>query len=203
MSPFVPFFNATSSPAKILLRCRSGESTMNFPHLQRTPSIASSAFIAKSATVIGDVAIDEGSSIWFGSVVRGDVQSIRIGRNTNIQDLVVVHVSTNGQPTEIGNHVTVGHSAVLHSCRLDDFAFVGFGARVLDTAVIESDGFLAAGAILTPGKIIRTREMWAGNPAKFVRVLSDEAVEANRKIAPRYADLAAEYLALTTTNARG
>jgi len=86
---------------------------------------------------------------------------------------------------------------------LDDFAFVGFGARVLDTAVIESDGFLAAGAILTPEKIIRTREMWAGNPAKFVGVLSDEAVEANRKIAPRYADLAAEYLALTTTNTRG
>jgi len=170
---------------------------MNFPHLCRTPAIARSAFVAPGATIIGDVTIDEGASVWFGTVVRGDVQSIRIGRNTNIQDLVVVHVSTNGRPTDVGSCVTVGHSAVLHSCRLDDHAFVGFGARVLDGAAIESDGFLAAGAILTPGKIIRAREMWAGNPAKFVRVLSDEAVAANRKIAPRYADLAAEYLAST------
>ena len=170
---------------------------MTFAHLHRKPRVAATAFIAPNATIVGDVSIGEGSSIWFGSVVRGDVQSIRIGCCTNIQDLVVVHVSTNGQPTEVGDHVTVGHSAVLHSCKLHDFAFVGFGARVLDTAEIESDGLLAAGAILTPGKVIRSREMWAGNPARFVRVLSDETVEANRRIAPRYADLAAEYLAST------
>lgn len=134
---------------------------MTFPHLHREPRVAATAFIAPNVTIVGDVSIGEGSSVWFGSVVRGDVQSIRIGCNTNIQDLVVVHVSTNGQPTEVGDHVTVGHSAVLHSCKLHDFAFVGFGARVLDAAEIESDGFLAAGAILTPGKIIRSREMWA------------------------------------------
>ena len=175
---------------------------MTFPHLHCKPLVAATAFIAPNVTIVGDVSIGAGSSVWFGSVVRGDVQSIRIGCNTNIQDLVVVHVSTNGQPTEVGDHVTVGHSAVLHSCKLHDFAFVGFGARVLDTAEIESDGLLAAGAILTPGKIIRSKEMWAGNPAKFVRMLSDEAVETNRRIAPRYAELTSEYLALTLASTR-
>lgn len=153
------------------------------------PKIHSSCFVAKTAVVVGDVVLGAGSSVWYSSVLRGDVQPIWIGSNTNIQDLTVIHGSTGGQPTVIGDSVTVGHAAILHSCKIEDFAFVGFGARVLDGSVIESDGFLAAGAVLTPGKTIRVAELWAGSPARPVRRLADDEIERNRLIAQRYCEL--------------
>jgi gamma-carbonic anhydrase len=159
--------------------------------LRAGPKIHDTCFVARTAVVCGDVVLGAGSSVWYASVLRGDVQPIWVGSNTNIQDLTVVHGSTGGQPTVIGDSVTVGHGAILHSCRLDDFAFVGFGARVLDGCVLGSDGFLAAGAVLTPGKTIGAAELWAGNPARPVRRLTDEEVEKNRLIAQRYRELAA------------
>jgi carbonic anhydrase/acetyltransferase-like protein (isoleucine patch superfamily) len=159
--------------------------------LRAGPKIHDSCFVAKTAVVSGDVVLGAGSSVWYSSVLRGDVQPIWVGSNTNIQDLTVVHGSTGGQPTVIGDSVTVGHGAILHSCKLEDFAFIGFGARVLDGCVVESDGFLAAGAVLTPGKTVGTAELWAGNPARPVRRLTDEEVEMNRLIAQRYRELAA------------
>lgn len=161
-----------------------------FPHLLAAPQVHANAFVAPNATVVGDVHIGEGSSVWFGSVLRGDVQAIRIGRGSNVQDLSVVHASTNGLPTTLGDHVTVGHAAILHSCTLHDFAFVGFGACVLDGAVVEADGMLAAGAVLTPGKVLGAGELWAGNPARFVRKLDEKEIARNRQIAPRYSLLA-------------
>jgi len=111
------------------------------------PRIDASAFIAPSATVICDVEIAAHASVWFGVVMRGDVQAIRIGEGSNIQDGTIVHVSTGGVPTQVGRFCTVGHAAVLHGCTLDDHAFVGFGARVLDDCRIETDGVLAASFI--------------------------------------------------------
>lgn len=162
-------------------------------HFFAEPRIDASAFIAPNATVICDVEIAARASVWFGVVMRGDVQAIRIGEGSNIQDGTIVHVSTGGAPTQVGRFCTVGHAAVLHSCTLHDHAFVGFGARVLDGSSIESDGVLAAGAVLTPGKIVRSGELWAGNPARVLRRVEPTESASYRAIAPRYVDLAQAY----------
>jgi carbonic anhydrase/acetyltransferase-like protein (isoleucine patch superfamily) len=124
--------------------------------------------------IIGDVEIGAESGIWFHALLRGDMNSIRIGQRTNIQDHVVVHVDSGGFATQIGDDVTVGHSAVIHGCVLKNRAFVGISATVLDGAVIEEGGMLAAGGLLTPGKVIGPMELWAGSPAKLWRVMTPE-----------------------------
>jgi carbonic anhydrase/acetyltransferase-like protein (isoleucine patch superfamily) len=138
------------------------------------PRIAPDAWIAPTAVVIGDVEIGAQSGIWFHCVLRGDVNRIRIGARTNIQDGTIVHVNRNDPDTQIGDDVTVGHAAIIHACTLRNRAFVGMGATVLDGAVIEEGGLLAAGALLTPGKRIGVNELWAGSPARLVRVMSAE-----------------------------
>jgi gamma-carbonic anhydrase len=157
------------------------------------PKAAASAFIAGNACVYGDVLISEHASIWFGCVLRGDVQRIVVGARTNIQDGAVVHASTNGPPTVIGTDVTIGHQAVLHGCTIEDHAFIGIGAIVLDRAVIRTHGMLAAGALLPPGKVIAENELWAGNPARFVRMLTANEVEHIQANVHRYLTLAAHY----------
>jgi gamma-carbonic anhydrase len=159
-------------------------------HLAATPSIASDAFVAGNAVIIGDVAAGAQSSIWYGCILRGDVQRIRIGSRTNIQDGTIVHGTTLGQPALIGDDVTVGHAAVLHACTIEDRAFIGIGARVLDGAIIRSDSMLAAGAVLTPGKTLASGELWAGNPAKLLRKLTPDEIEGIRISAARYVALA-------------
>ena len=139
-----------------------------------TPKIAPDAFIAPTAAVIGDVEIGSETGIWFHCLVRGDINIIRIGARTNIQDGAIVHVDSGGFATYIGDDVTVGHNAVIHACTLKNRAFVGISATVLDGAVIEEGGLLAAGGLLTPGKVIGANELWAGTPAKRVRVMSPE-----------------------------
>jgi carbonic anhydrase/acetyltransferase-like protein (isoleucine patch superfamily) len=139
------------------------------------------------------VTIGEQSSIWFNCVLRGDVQRISIGRRTNIQDGSIVHGTTNGLPAIIGDDVTVGHGAILHACTLEDGSFVGFGARVLDGAVVQSGGMLAAGAVLSPRKIVRTGELWAGNPARLLRTLTDEERTGLSVAASRYVALIGRY----------
>lgn len=163
------------------------------PYRGVLPTIASDAFIADTAVIIGDVEIGAGSSIWFGCVLRGDVNNIRIGRNTNIQDGTVVHVSRTGKGTQIGDGVTVGHLALLHDCRVEDGAFVGMKACLMDGAHLESGAMLAAGGLLTPGKRIPSGELWAGNPAKLLRPLSVAEKEMISNSATHYAALAAEY----------
>lgn len=159
------------------------------------PRVHESVFVAPGAYVIGDVEIAEQASIWFGAVLRGDVQRIVVGPRSNLQDGVIVHVSTNGRPTLIGADVSIGHGAILHSCTVEDGALVGFGARVLDGARVSRGAMLAAGAVLTPGKVMPAGQLWAGNPAKPLRDLSEEEIANLRKTALRYVALAGEYRA--------
>ncbi|PTQ09815.1 gamma carbonic anhydrase family protein [Sphingomonas oleivorans] len=159
------------------------------------PSVPESVFVAPGTRLIGDVTIGEDASIWYNCVLRGDVESIRIGARTNIQDGTVVHVTTARHSTEIGADCLVGHLAMLHGCKLHDRAFVGMGAIVMDASEIEADGMLAAGALLTPGKRIGAGQMWAGRPARYVRDLSPEEIEANRRNVAAYVALAKEHRA--------
>jgi carbonic anhydrase/acetyltransferase-like protein (isoleucine patch superfamily) len=158
-----------------------------------TPKIAPDAFIAPSAIVIGDVEIGSESGIWFHCLLRGDMNLIRIGARTNIQDGTVIHVDSGGLATYIGDDVTVGHNAVIHACTLKNRAFVGISATVLDGAVIEEAGMLAAGGLLTPGKRIGPMELWAGAPAKLLRVMSAEERAKFDRNAVAYRELAKRY----------
>ena len=160
-----------------------------------SPKIAPDAYVAPTAAVIGNVTLGSRSSIWFHCVVRGDTCAIRIGDRSNIQDGTVMHVTGDTKPCIVGNDVTVGHSAILHACTLEDFAFVGMGATVLDGAVIERGGMLGAAALLTPGKRIGPNELWTGAPARFQRVMSPEERSKFDQNAIHYVERAAEYLA--------
>ena len=157
------------------------------------PKVDPTAFIAATAVLIGDVTVGPGSGIWFHCVLRGDTNFIRIGARTNIQDGTIVHVARGTLPALVGDDVTVGHAAIIHACTLKNRAFVGMGATVLDGAVIEEDGMLAAGSLLTPGKRIGPGELWQGSPARFVRVLTEDDRQRFGSNAPHYAELAARY----------
>jgi carbonic anhydrase/acetyltransferase-like protein (isoleucine patch superfamily) len=161
-----------------------------YPFAGTHPTVAASAFIAPGARVIGNVSIGEDSSIWYNVVLRGDVERITIGARTNIQDGSVVHVTTNRWKTEIGDDVLIGHLAMVHGCTLENHGFIGLGAVIMDGCVVESDGMLAAGALLTPGKRIGRRELWAGRPAKLLRLLSDDEIRTNRAGCSGYVALA-------------
>lgn len=161
-----------------------------YPFAGRLPELAPSAWVAPTAAVIGDVTLGEGASVWYNCVLRGDVMPIRVGARSNIQDGTVIHVTRRLAATTIGEDVLVGHSCMIHGCTLMDRAFVGLGAIVMDGCVVEPDGMVAAGALLTPGKRVGGRELWAGRPAKLVRLLSDEEVARNRAGAAGYVELA-------------
>lgn len=163
------------------------------PFKGRWPRIAESAYIFHGAQVVGDVEIGESTSVWHNCVLRGDVNFIRIGSRTNIQDGTVIHVSTNTYPTIVGDDVLIAHMAMLHGCTLEDNAFVGMGTIVMDNTVIEPDGMLAAGAMLTPGKRVRSGELWAGSPAKFMRKVTPQELEKNRSMAEHYRRLAEQH----------
>jgi carbonic anhydrase/acetyltransferase-like protein (isoleucine patch superfamily) len=156
------------------------------PYGGKTPRIHSSAFIAPGCRIIGDVEIGPDASIWYNCVVRADVHRIVIGARTNIQDGSIVHVDSpkphrpNGFPTIIGDDVLIGHMAMIHGCTLEDRAFIGLGSIVMDGCVVASDAMLAAGALLSPGKKIESRQMWMGRPATYARDLTDEALEQQR-----------------------
>ena len=158
------------------------------------PQIDSTAFIAPTAAIIGDVAIGKHSSIWFNSVLRGDVEKITVGEYTNIQDGTIVHVTNNGFPTHIGSHVTIGHKSLLHACTLEDYSFVGMDVTIMDRAIIESGAWVAAGSLVTEGKTVRKGEVWAGRPAKFFRHLTDKEKEFIKISALNYTEYAKEYL---------
>ncbi len=148
----------------------------------KTPQIDDSAFIAPGCRIIGDVIIGPGSSIWYNCVIRAEVNRVVIGARSNIQDGSTVHCDgpmpgmPDGYPTIIGDDALVGHNVMLHGCILHNRAFVGLSATVMNGAVIESDAMLAAGAMLTQGKRLETRQLWAGSPARYVRDLTDEQI---------------------------
>ena len=138
------------------------------------PRLHPSVFVADGAQVIGDVEIGEDSSVWYNTVLRGDVNSIRIGRRSNIQDLTMMHVHKGRHPCVVGDDVTVGHRVVLHGCRVGNRVLVGIGAVLLDGVVIEDDSFVAAGSLLTPGTLVPAGSMVMGAPGKVKRVLTAE-----------------------------
>ena len=170
----------------------------------KTPQIHDSAFIAPGCRIIGDVTIGPESSIWYNCVVRAEVNRIVIGARSNIQDGSIIHCDgpvpgvPDGFPTLIGDDVLVGHNVLLHGCILEDRAFVGLSATVMNGAVIEGDAMLAAGAMLTQGKRIESRQLWAGSPARFVRDLDDAAVMGMRMGVAHYVENAKAHAAAIT-----
>ncbi len=138
----------------------------------KVPKIGNNVFIAPTATIVGDVEIGDGTSIWYGTVVRGDSSFIRIGKNTNIQDNSTIHTDTAG-PTIIGDDVTVGHNAVIHGCTVEDRCLIGIGAIVLGKAIVKTGTIVAAGSLVRRGQQLGPGQLVAGNPAALKRNLSD------------------------------
>jgi len=160
----------------------------------KRPQIHPSVFLAPTAVVIGDVVIGEGSSVWFGAVVRGDIHSVRIGCRVNIQDMVMIHVDSPDHPTRIADDVTLGHRAIVHGCTLEEGSLIGMGSVVMNGATIGEGSLVAAGALVTENKAILPRSLVAGIPGKVLRKLSEEEAEGLKEHARHYAGLAASYL---------
>ncbi len=166
---------------------------MIHPYRAVTPRVHASAFIAESAQVIGDVELAEDTSVWFCSVVRADVNIIRVGRGTNIQDGTIMHVNRRGQPTILGDFVTVGHAARLHGCRIADHCLIGIGAIVLDGAEVGEESLVAAGALVTPGTKIPPRSFVVGTPGRVRRGVDEADLDLIRRSARNYIELKNEY----------
>lgn len=165
------------------------------------PALGARVYIDPAATVIGAVALDDDVSIWPGAVLRGDVEKIRVGARTNVQDGAIVHVTHDGpytpggSPCLIGSDVTIGHAAVVHACTIEDGCLIGMHATVLDGALVQHHAFVGAGALIAPGKVVASGELWVGNPARCVRRLSDHEIEALQYSARHYVELKDAYLA--------
>ena len=167
------------------------------------PKLGARVYIDPAATVIGDVELGDDVSIWPATVVRGDVERIRIGARTNVQDGSILHVTHAGEYTDdgfplmIGADVTIGHAAVVHACTIRDACLIGMHATVLDGAVVNRHSMIGAGALVAPGKIVGEGELWVGNPARCVRKLSDQEIERLYYSARHYVALKNRYLADT------
>ena len=165
------------------------------------PTLGARTYVDPAATVIGDVVLGDDVSIWPGAVLRGDVHYIRIGARSNVQDGAVVHVthdgpySPGGFPTIVGEGVTIGHAAVIHACTIEDYCLIGMHATVLDGATVKKYGFVGAGSVVPPGKTVGEHELWLGNPAQRVRVLTDKQIEQLHYSADHYVRLKDVYLA--------
>lgn len=164
------------------------------PYNSILPQIGKNTFIASGSAIIGDVKIGQEVGIWFNCVLRGDVEPIIVGNRTNIQDGTIIHVTRGGGITVIGDDVTIGHKCLIHAAELQNRCFVGMGSIVMDGAVIEEGGWLAAGGLLTNNKIIRSGEIWAGSPAKFFRKLTKEEDKHILISAQNYVKHVYEYL---------
>ena len=157
-----------------------------FPYLDLFPDIHPTVFLASGVKIVGDVKIGEGSSVWYNTVIRGDVHYVKIGEMTNIQDCSMLHVTNGRYPLNIGSKVTIGHSVKLHGCTLQNLCFIGIGAIVLDGAVIETNSMVAAGAVVKPNFIVPTGKLVAGVPARILRDLTIEEISDFEKSALRY-----------------
>jgi len=168
----------------------------------KKPLVHDSVYLAEGVNIIGDVEIDENTSIWFNTVIRGDVNYVRIGKNCNIQDGTIIHVSSHGfsargkkgSPTIIGNYVTVGHNATIHACKIGDYSLIGMGSVILDQSLIENNAFIAAGAVVTPGSLVKSKELWAGNPARLIRKITETEQKLLVNTPEVYYQLSKEFL---------
>jgi carbonic anhydrase/acetyltransferase-like protein (isoleucine patch superfamily) len=172
-----------------------GDQVTLLPFNGKAPIVDPAGFVAPGTRLIGDVEIGPEASIWYNCVLRGDVNRIRIGARSNLQDGTVVHVDSpkpgdSGLPTLIGEDVLIGHMAMIHGCILHDRAFVGLGAIVMDGCEIESGAMLAAGAMLTPGRKIPAGQLWAGRPAKYLRDLTEAEIAMHQLGVAHYVTLA-------------
>lgn len=167
------------------------------------PKIAKSAFIEETAVVIGDVVMGEDCSIWFHSVIRGDVNYIRLGDRTNVQDLCMLHVTHDTHPLIIGSDVTIGHNVVLHGCTIKDRVLIGMGAIIMDGAVIGEDCVVGAGALVTEGTIVPPKSLILGSPAKVKRPVTDKELAWIRESAQNYIKYARQYLSNSTKTSTG
>ncbi|HMB43442.1 MAG TPA: gamma carbonic anhydrase family protein [Luteimonas sp.] len=166
------------------------------------PTLGERVYVDPAASVIGDVVLGDDVSIWPGTVVRGDVNYIRIGARTNVQDGTIIHVihdgpygTPGGLATIIGADVTIGHAAIVHACVIEDACLIGMGSTILDGAVVKKHGFVGAGAVIPPGKTVGSGELWLGNPARCVRQLSEKEIEQLYYSAQHYVRLKDRYLA--------
>lgn len=165
-----------------------------------TPQLEQNCFVAPSASLIGDLHIGEESSIWYGVVIRADVNHIRLGKRVNIQDLSMLHVTHKsarnplGNPTILGDDVTIGHMVMLHGCTIEDACLIGMKSTILDGAVIGKESIVGAGSLVTKGKIFPPRSLIMGSPAKVVRELSEEEVASLYKSATDYVSFKDRYL---------
>lgn len=165
------------------------------------PKLGARVYLDPAACLIGNVELGDDVSVWPGVVLRGDVERIRIGARTNLQDGTIVHVTHDGPytrggfPCHVGADVTVGHAALLHACTVEDCCLIGMHATVLDGAVVRRHAFVGAGALVAPGKVVGEGELWVGNPARCVRRLSDREIEALQYSADHYVELKDTYLA--------
>jgi carbonic anhydrase/acetyltransferase-like protein (isoleucine patch superfamily) len=151
-----------------------------------TPRFGKDCFLADNATIVGEVSLGDNCTVWFNAVVRGDVHSILVGNNTNIQDGAVIHGTYQKANTVIGNNVSIAHNAVVHGCNVQDNVLIGMGAIVMDGAVIGTNSVIAAGAVVLPGTIVEPGSVYAGMPAKRVKDISDEMKEVIQRTARNY-----------------
>lgn len=166
---------------------------MILPYEGKSPSIHPSCYIAPDCVIAGDVTIGAESSVWFKAVIRGDINYIKIGSFTNIQDGCIIHVTGGTSPTEIGDHVVVGHGALIHGCRIGDGCLIGMGSIILDDAVIGEGSLIAAGSVIKPGTVVPPNSMMAGNPAVFKRKVSLEEMRKFMEWARDYRGYSREY----------
>jgi len=167
---------------------------MILPYLDKTPQIHPTVYVSDNVTVIGDVEIGEDSSVWFGSVVRGDVNYIRIGARTNIQDHTIIHVNSGTHPTILDDEITVGHRVTLHGCYVESGCLVGIASTVLDGVRIGRNSLVAAGSLVTPNTQIPPRSLVMGSPARVKRELTDEELARMVENWQHYMELKDQYL---------
>ncbi|NQU66776.1 MAG: gamma carbonic anhydrase family protein [Candidatus Marinimicrobia bacterium] len=166
---------------------------MILPFRNKTPVIPDSCYVSDSVDIIGDVILGEETNVWFGAVIRGDMNYIRIGNRTNIQDNCTIHVTTDVSPTIIGDEVTVGHNAMIHGCTIEDRCLIGMGAILLDDSVVGKGSIVGAGALVPPKMIIPPRSLCLGIPARIVRNVTDKEFQENIDSAQHYIDFANLY----------
>ena len=164
------------------------------PYLGIHPTIASNAFLEDTAIVVGDVVIDSESSVWFNSVIRGDVHYIRIGHRTNVQDLSLLHVTHDAHPLLIGDDVTIGHHVVLHGCTIGNRVLIGMGSIVMDGAVIEDDCIIGAGSLVTESSVITSFSLALGSPARIKRPIKEQELNWIKESANNYIQYAKQYM---------
>ena len=152
----------------------------------QVPQYGSECWFADNAVIVGDVIMGNNCTVWFSAVIRGDVNSIRIGNNTNIQDNVTIHGTYEKASTTIGNHVSIGHNAVVHGCTIEDNVLIGIGAIVLDNAVVKSGSIVGAGAVVKAGFIIEENSIYGGIPARKLKEIDEENKEMTKRIAKNY-----------------